>query len=145
MSKQQEKTYFSFTDPKITNGFVIVGGKLLDDQETIVGGNVESIFEIPSERATIALKKEGDKYKYGIAICSVDDNFNKHFGKMLAEKRLQRGFGEIPVAKLAEFTKDKNSEETKALRVLSQLKNTVQQKLPKYKRKLEEWQKNQNM
>lgn len=47
--------------------------------------------------ATIALRKEGDKFTYGVAICSQDDNFSKKYGRNLATARLECKFGESEV------------------------------------------------
>jgi hypothetical protein len=46
---------------------------------------------------TIAIRKQGDIFEYGIAICSKDDNFNKKLGRELATERLLKGFGSINV------------------------------------------------
>jgi hypothetical protein len=49
--------------------------------------------------STIALKKVGDKFYYGISICSRQDNFSKKFGRETAELRMNSGFGILDVPK----------------------------------------------
>lgn len=47
--------------------------------------------------ATIALKKVGNKFHYGVAICSKYDNFSKKFGRETAEGRLNQEFGVLDI------------------------------------------------
>ncbi len=49
--------------------------------------------------ATIALRKEGDKFYYGVSICSKQDNFSRKNGREIAENRLNQGFGIMEVPK----------------------------------------------
>jgi hypothetical protein len=41
----------------------------------------------------------GDKFNYGVSICSKYDNFSKKSGREIAENRLQQGFGVMDVPK----------------------------------------------
>jgi len=47
--------------------------------------------------ATIAIKKVGNKFHYGVAICSKYDNFSKRYGREVAENRLNQGFGVLDI------------------------------------------------
>lgn len=47
--------------------------------------------------ATIALKMEDGKFKYGVAICSKYDNYSRKYGREIAENRLNQGFGEMEI------------------------------------------------
>lgn len=49
--------------------------------------------------STIAIKKVGDNFHYGVSICSKYDNFSKKYGREIAENRLNQGFGILPVPK----------------------------------------------
>ena len=68
-------------------------------------------FSLPS---TIALKKVGNVFLYGVSICGEGDNFSKKIGRELAEKRLLESFGRIEVPKRWETM----SEEKQCLRML---------------------------
>jgi hypothetical protein len=56
--------------------------------------------------ATIAIKRVGNKFHYGVAICSKFDNFSKKYGREVAENRLNQEFGILdipaPLANLSE-------------------------------------------
>lgn len=41
---------------------------------------------------TIALKREGKEFHYGVSMCSRGDNFNKEQGRKIAETRMEQGF-----------------------------------------------------
>lgn len=47
--------------------------------------------------ATIALVRVGDKFHYGVALCSKGDNFSRKHGRKIAETRLEEGFGVMDV------------------------------------------------
>lgn len=49
--------------------------------------------------ASIALKRVGDKFHYGVAICSKYDNFSKKYGREIAESRMNQGFAVMDVPK----------------------------------------------
>jgi hypothetical protein len=68
--------------------------------------------------ATIALKKVGDEFHYGVAICSRFDNFSKKSGREIAENRLNQGFGKLPVPKVLSGYSEKEA-------CLAQLYNLV--------------------
>lgn len=42
--------------------------------------------------ATIALKRVGNTFHYGVAICSMNDNYDKAQGRAIAEQRMEEGF-----------------------------------------------------
>ena len=50
--------------------------------------NLAEMHGFEASRATIALKIEGRTVKYGISVCSHNDNFCKKEGRKLAEDRL---------------------------------------------------------
>lgn len=82
--------------------------------------------------ATIALTKVGDKFYYGVAICSRYDNFSKKFGREVAENRLKQGFGELEIpAPLKDL-----SEKEQCLNMLYNLAATVVVKNRKWKKKV---------
>lgn len=68
--------------------------------------------------ATIALKRVGDEFHYGVSICSLYDNFSKKSGREIAENRLNNGFGTLPVPKVLEGMTEKQA-------CLAQLYNLV--------------------
>ena len=47
--------------------------------------------------ASIAIRRDGNMFYYGIAICSKYDNFTKKGGREIAENRLKEGFGALEV------------------------------------------------
>jgi hypothetical protein len=49
---------------------------------------------------TIAVKKDVDGFKFGIAICSKHDNFSRKLGREVAENRLNQGFGLMKMKKV---------------------------------------------
>ena len=63
--------------------------------------NHTSKFQVVKEKvvpaSTIALKREGNFFYYGIAICSKFDNFSKKIGREIAENRRKEGFGELEI------------------------------------------------
>ena len=82
--------------------------------------------------ATIALTKVGDKFHYGVAICSRFDNFSKKDGREVAENRLKQGFGELEIpAPLKDL-----SEKEQCLNMLYNLAATVVVKNRKWKKKV---------
>jgi hypothetical protein len=50
--------------------------------------------------STICLQKVGDKFIYGVSICSKDDNFNKKVGREISKMRMNKCFGSIDVPKV---------------------------------------------
>lgn len=81
---------------------------------------------------TIALKKEGNKFVYGIAICSKYDNFSRKQGREIAENRLNQRFGELEVPKNLDGLSDHQA----ALRQLFSIVRSVIIKNRKWKRKV---------
>lgn len=69
--------------------------------------------------ATIALKKVGNEFHYGISICSIYDNFSKKSGREISENRLNQGFGVLPVPAVLEGLTEKQA-------CLAQLYNLVE-------------------
>ncbi len=63
--------------------------------------NHTSKFQVVKDKiipaSTIALKKEGNVFHYGISICSKLDNFSKSAGREIAENRMNSGFGTLDV------------------------------------------------
>lgn len=88
--------------------------------------------------ATIAMKREGDFFVWGIAICSKNDNFNKTYGRETAELRMNQGFRVTPVPKaLKESLANVGiSEEMQNLAFLYQLAATITAKPRAWRRKL---------
>ena len=82
--------------------------------------------------ATIALTKVGDKFHYGVSICSRYDNFSKKHGREVAENRMKQEFGvlEIP-APLSNAT-----EKEQCLTMLYNLAASVVIKNKKWKKKV---------
>lgn len=88
-------------------------------------------------RATIALKKEGDQIKYGVSICSEDDQFTKKTGREISEHRLNNGFGVMPVPT---HLKDEDDHDI-CMTILVELSATVVARARKWKRKVTKFNK----
>ena len=48
---------------------------------------------------SIALKRVGDTYFYGVSVCHEEDNFSREEGRKIAELRMEAGFGSFKVSK----------------------------------------------
>lgn len=92
---------------------------------------------------TIAVQKDGDLIKYGIAICSKHDNFSRKTGREISEARLNLNFGHIEVAKI--MTKNGQLEdvtdEQLLFKVLWSLVSSIVKKNKKWKSKLTKFNK----
>lgn len=87
--------------------------------------------------ATIALKRVGDKFHYGVAICSKYDNFSKKLGREVAINRMEQGFGVLEVPKpLIEL-----SENEACLSQLYNIAASVVLKNKKWKKKITKFNK----
>lgn len=90
--------------------------------------------------STIAIKKVGERFHYGVAICSKYDNFSKKYGREVAEKRLNEGFGALDVPAPLKNVNEKEA-------ILAQLYNlaaSVVVKNKKWKRRITKFNQNQN-
>ncbi len=86
---------------------------------------------------TIALTKRGNKFIYGVSICSKYDNFSKKFGREVAEGRLQQEFGTMDVPKVLQDLTEKEA----CLQQLYNLTTSVVLKNKKWKRKVSSFNK----
>jgi hypothetical protein len=82
--------------------------------------------------ATIALTKVGDKFHYGVVICSRYDNFSKKFGREVAENRLKQGFGVLDIPAPIQGL----SEKEQCLNMLYNLAASVVVKNKKWKKRV---------
>lgn len=82
--------------------------------------------------ATIALSKEGDKFKVGVTICSKYDNFSKKYGREIAQKRLDQGFMTMDVPKPLEGLNEKEA----CLTQIYQIASSVVSRSKKWKKKI---------
>lgn len=90
---------------------------------------------------TIAIKKDGNEFKYGISICSKRDNFSRKLGREVAENRMNQGFGLIEVpASFASLT-----EEEQCMAQLLNLVTSVVKKNRKWKRKVTKFNQEQRL
>lgn len=89
------------------------------------------------DRATVAVKLDNDKIKYGVAICSPVNAFNKKEGRKLAEERMNNNFGSIKLNKaLSNFDNDKIT-----LEILNNITDSVYRNYSKYKKRIEQFNK----
>jgi hypothetical protein len=94
---------------------------------------------------TIAVQKDGDVIKYGIAICSKHDNFSRKMGREIALLRLISGFGSIPVEKVLLKRKaplKDVTDEQLVLTVLWSMAASIVKRNRKWKSKLTKFNKN---
>jgi hypothetical protein len=86
--------------------------------------------------ATIALKREGNDFVYGVTICSQYDSFSKKAGREIAEARLNQGFRKTAIpAELLEL-ESQIGEKKMALSFLYQLSASVSTNHRKWKKKI---------
>lgn len=86
--------------------------------------------------ATIALKREGNDFVYGITICSRYDAFSKKAGREIAEARLNQGFKRTPIPQtLLNFEKEAG-EKKMILAFLYELSASVSIKSRKWKKRI---------
>ena len=83
---------------------------------------------------TIALKKEGLNFIYGIAICSKYDNFSKKHGREIAANRMENRFRTTEIPK--EMLKSDLTEKQMCLIFLYQLAFSVTLKNKSWKKKI---------
>lgn len=88
--------------------------------------------------ATIALRKEGNNFVYGVSICSKYDNFSKKYGREIALNRLERNFKvtEIPADLMKAAEAEGMGEKGICLPFLYQLAASVTTKNRKWKKKI---------
>ena len=93
-------------------------------------------------RATIACKIDESQniIKYGIAICSNDDNFSRKKGRELSTERLNNGFKSTSVDKIKRMFKNPNNPlitpEDVLMEFANNLSKSIQKDYDKYKRKI---------
>lgn len=81
---------------------------------------------------TIALTKRGEKFIYGVSICSKYDNFSKKYGREVAENRMEQEFGTLDVPKILNGLSEKEA----CLQQLYNLVTSVVTKNKKWKKKI---------
>lgn len=86
--------------------------------------------------ATIALKREGNNFIFGIAMCSKYDNYSKKTGREVAENRLNQGFRTTPIPEGLLKLETEIGEKNMCLAFLYQLSASVTAKSRKWKRKI---------
>lgn len=91
---------------------------------------------------TIAIKKDGNEFKYGVSICSKRDNFSRKLGREVAENRLNQGFGSI-IKVPANF--DSLTEQEQCLAQLHNLVVSVVKKNRKWKRRITKFNQDQKV
>jgi hypothetical protein len=89
------------------------------------GGNME--------RATVAVKKVGDEFHYGIAICNPDDQFERTKGRVIAEQRANEGFAKVDATW---FPKEGEDWEQSIIRFANGLVESAAIKPERFKRKI---------
>jgi hypothetical protein len=85
-----------------------------------------------SPAATVAIKKEGDKFYYGVSICSKYDNFSKKYGRRVAEERMNQEFGVLEIPKPLQDLDDRQA----SLHQLYNIVASVVLKPKKWKKKV---------
>lgn len=86
--------------------------------------------------ATIALKRVGNDFHYGIAICSKYDNFSKKYGRKVAEERLEKKFRISSIPKDLLSHEEQLGEQGIILIFLYQLAKAVTINSKKWKKKV---------
>src|ERR1044072_6742250 len=87
--------------------------------------------------ASLAVKLDGDKIKYGISICHSEDNFSRKVGRVVAQARAENGFGEMPIP---EAHKDTDPKEI-CLKALYNRTTSLTAKPRRWKKRLNQWNK----
>lgn len=95
------------------------------------------IKHVPGDRAVVAVKKEGKVVKYGVSICTMGDHWEKEKGRLLAEKRMNEGFGKIKLntGRLPEMMEKLGTAKV-VLNLLNSLVCSVADKPGDYKRRI---------
>lgn len=98
--------------------------------------------------ASLAITMDGDKLKYGIAICHNQDNFSRKAGRAIAQARAENGFGVMPIPTADLIAKkDYTYEEWQkhvCLKALYNLTESLLLKSRKWRKRLEKWNKTGN-
>lgn len=132
----QNRVFFAYTDYETRIGV---------SQEISSNGDVlsEKIRRMgPTDRATIAVKKDGKNLLYGVSICSSSDTWDKEKGRSIAEERLEKKFGKIKLdTPYIKSLIDKKGEQNTILFLTRNLKESVQHNINKFKRKIEAFNK----
>lgn len=84
--------------------------------------------------ATIAMKREGNKFYYGVCICSKQDNFSKKLGREIATQRMEKHFGVLGVPEV--LTSSSLTENQQNIEQLYQLAGSVVVKSKRWKKKI---------
>lgn len=117
-----------------------------------VGEDIRRFMEKIYTRVTIALSIDGNKIRYGLAMCSHKDNFCKRIGRKLAELRMDLGYRVFewnnPNNKLKLDKKNTTievsieNERDFAIALLRRLAKSISENPKKFKRKLSEFNNN---
>jgi len=89
-----------------------------------------------SARACVAVQVDpnNNTIKYGVSVCSENDNFCKAKGRQLALESLYEGFGEVPINT---FYARMESDHKRALFFLNTKVNSIFKNVRAYQRKME--------
>jgi len=134
---QESKVFYAYTPFKT----VVIDRKRKKRVNNNVITDTQNFKIVPDERAVIAIKKVENSYVYGISICSISDNWDKAKGREIAEKRLSKNFGKIPISESVLKMASLVGPNRTTLNLLDNLVNSVSNNTNKYKRKIESFEK----
>jgi hypothetical protein len=89
-----------------------------------------------SPAATVALRREGDNFVYGVAICSQYDNYSKKYGREIALNRLEQRFRVTPIPAELLKLEAEVGEKRMCLAFLYQISGSIAAKGRSWKRKV---------
>jgi hypothetical protein len=94
--------------------------------------------------ATVALKRVGNTFVYGMAICSRMDNYNKNKGRELAQERMNKGFGKVAIPEQLLAMEEKIGEKGICIAFLYGIANSLVARNKRWKRKVTKFNKEQS-
>lgn len=97
---------------------------------------LEAVKKGLAPAATIALRREGNEFHYGITICSRYDNYNKAQGREIALARLEQGFYKTTIPSDLALIESKIGEKEMCLTFLYQLSASVTMKSRKWRKRI---------
>lgn len=86
--------------------------------------------------ATIALKREGNNFVFGVAMCSKYDNYSRKAGREIAEARMNQGFKTTAIPETLLKVESEIGEKNICLAFLYQLSASITAKSRKWKKKI---------
>lgn len=92
-----------------------------------------------ADRGTVVAKIVDGTLHYGLSICSENDTFNRATGRLSAVKRMEEGYGKIPIDTFGK--RAPLGERAIVYTFLRSIVESIDEDVNKYKRRLEEFNK----